>query len=67
MSGLNFLLWTIAALLIFGALVFVVACIYGFHVRKRAMKEWQDRPSFADRLNEAKEQREELLKNQNKK
>lgn len=63
MSGLNFLLWTIAALLIFGALAFVVACIYGFHVRKRAMKEWQDRPSFADRLNEAKDQREELLKN----
>lgn len=67
MSGLNFLLWTIAALLILGAVTFIAVCIYGIHVRKRAMKEWQDRPSFADRLNEAKAQREELLKHQNKK
>lgn len=65
MSGLNFLLWTIAVILILGVVAFIVACIYGFHVRKRAMKEWQDRPSFADRLNEAKAQREELLKQQN--
>lgn len=67
MSGLNFLLWTIGALLILGAVAFVVACIYGFYARKRAMKEWQDRSSFADRLNEAKAQREEILKQQNKK
>lgn len=38
MSGLNFLLWTIGALLILGAVAFVVACIYDFYARKRAME-----------------------------
>ena len=67
MSGLNFLLWTIAVILILGVVAFIVACIYGFHVRKRAMKEISKRSGFMSRLKKVQAEQEELLKQQNKK
>lgn len=62
MSGLNFLLWTIAVILILGVVIFVAACIYGFYVRKRAIKEISKRSGLMSRLKKVQAEQEELLK-----
>lgn len=66
MSGLNFLLWTIAAILILGVVVIIGGVIYAYIVRKRAIKEFGREPTFIDRLKKAQVEQEELLKKHNK-
>lgn len=67
MSGLNFLLWTIAALLILGVVVFVAVCVFAYHKRNQAIKGFGREPTFIDRLKKAQVEQEELLKKQSRK
>lgn len=67
MSGLNFLLWTIAAILILGVVIFVAFCIYAYHVRERVIKGLGKKQTFMDRLKEVQAEQEALLKQHNKK
>lgn len=70
MSGLNFLLWTIAVILILGVVIvviFVTVCINGFCARKRAFKKISKRSGLMNRLKKAQAEREELLKRHNTK
>lgn len=62
MSGLNFLLWTIAAILILVVVVVISACVYAYHKRNQAIKEFGREPTFIDRLKKAQAEQEELLK-----
>lgn len=66
MSGLNFLLWTIAVILILGVVAYVVGVIYICRVRNKVAKEIGNRSGLMSRLKEAQAERETLLK-QNKK
>lgn len=67
MSGLNFLLWTIAAILILVVVVVIAACVYAYHKRNQAIKEFGRELTFIDRLKKAQAEQEELLKRHNKK
>lgn len=67
MSGLNFLLWTVAAVIILGVVVFIGASVYAYRKRKEMLDEYRkEHPSFMDRLKEAQSQQQELLRKQNK-
>lgn len=68
MSGLNFLLWTIAALIILGVVTFICVCIFAYCKRNKMVEEYNKRhPSFMDRLKETQRKQEELLKRENNK
>ena len=67
MSGLNFLLWTIAVILILGVVIFVIVSIYAYRVRNRAIKKFKSEPTIWDKLKEAQAEQEALLKQCNKK
>lgn len=66
MSGLNFLLWTIAAILILVVVAIIMGCIFAYHKRNQAIKEFGKEPTFIDRLKKAQAEQEELLKQHNK-
>ena len=66
MSGLTFLLWTIAAILILVVVVFIAACVFAYHKRNQAIKEFGREPTFIDRLKKAQAEQEALLKQQSK-
>ncbi len=53
MSGLNFLLWTFAVILILGVVISVAVGVYAIRVRNRAIKEISKRSGFMSRLKEA--------------
>ncbi len=67
MSGLNFLLWTIAVILILGVVAYVVGVIYICRVRNKVAKEIGNRSGLMSRLKEAQAEQEALLKQCNKK
>jgi uncharacterized membrane protein len=67
MSGLNFLLWTIAVILILGVVIFVIISIYAYRARNRAIEKFKSEPTIWDRLKEAQAEQEALLKQRNKK
>ncbi|WP_289300062.1 hypothetical protein [Xylanibacter muris] len=67
MSGLNFLLWTIAVILILGVVIFVIISIYAYRVRNRAIEKFKSEPTIWDKLKEAQAEQEALLKKHNKK
>ncbi|MCM1225130.1 MAG: hypothetical protein NC548_62835 [Lachnospiraceae bacterium] len=66
MSGLNVLLWTIAILLILGAIITIAAFIGAIVMRKKAIEEYKAKPSLWDKLNEAQTKQNELLRKANK-
>ncbi|WP_305156210.1 hypothetical protein [uncultured Muribaculum sp.] len=67
MSGLNFLLWTIAVILILGVVAYVVGVIYICRARNKAAKEIGNRSGLMSRLKEVQAEQEALLKQRNKK
>ncbi len=67
MSGLNFLLWTIAVILILGVVVMAICTICALCVRIKAIKEFKNKPTIWDKLKEAQAEQEALLKRHNKK
>lgn len=60
MSGLNFLLWTIAVILILGVVIFVIISIYAYRVRNKVAKEIGNRSGLMSRLKEAQAEQEAL-------
>lgn len=67
MSGLNFLLWTVAVLIILFVAAIVCFCIFAYCKRKKIVEEYNNRhPSWMDRLKEVQRQQEEALKQANK-
>ena len=60
MSGLNFLLWTIAVILILGVVAYVVGVIYICRVRNKVAKEIGNRSGLMSRLKEAQAEQEAL-------
>lgn len=67
MSGLNVLLWTIAVILMLGVVLFIAIGIFAYRKRNEAIKKWQEKPTWMDRLKEAQREQEELIKQQNRK
>ena len=66
MSGLNFLLWTIAVLIILGVVAFIGIGIFAYCKRNKMVEEYnKQHPSFLDRLKETQRKQEEMLKQAN--
>lgn len=62
MSGLNVLLWTIAVILILGAVATVGVFIAAYVIRKKQIEKFGREPTLMDRLKEAQAAQEELMR-----